>query len=162
MKTTTSSRLKEIMNRENLRQVDILKRAEPYCKKYGIKLRKNDLSQYVSGKVSPGQEKLTILALALCVSETWLMGYDVPMERTSTKSGSDKVVPYSICCKELLNVCEQLSTHNQKKVLAYSKNLLSTQQMEYELAAAHSRTDIKATKEDIQRDLDLMNDDNWE
>lgn len=81
MKATTADRLKEIMQRYDLRQVDILKRAEPYCMQYGVKLGRNDLSQYVSGKVSPGQEKLTILALALKVSETWLMGYDVPMER---------------------------------------------------------------------------------
>lgn len=43
--------------------------------------QKNDLSQYVSGKVEPRQEKLTILGLALNVSETWLMGYDVRRER---------------------------------------------------------------------------------
>ncbi|WP_349947304.1 hypothetical protein ABFV83_02125 [Lacrimispora sp. BS-2] len=81
MKATTADRLKEVMKRYELRQVDILKRAEPYCKQYEIKMGRNDLSQYVSGKVSPGQDKLTILALALGVSETWLMGYDVPMER---------------------------------------------------------------------------------
>lgn len=81
MKATTANRLNEVMKRYELRQVDILKRAEPYCKQYGIKMGRNDLSQYVSGKVSPGQEKLTVLALALGVSETWLMGYDVPMER---------------------------------------------------------------------------------
>lgn len=81
MKATTADRLKEVMRRYELRQVDILNRAEPYCKQFGIKMGRNDLSQYVSGKVSPGQEKLTILALALGVSETWLMGYDVPMDR---------------------------------------------------------------------------------
>lgn len=79
MRTNTSMRLKEIMNDRNLRQVDILRKAEPYSKKYDIRLAKNDLSQYVSGKVEPSQEKLTILALALGVSEPWLMGYDVPM-----------------------------------------------------------------------------------
>lgn len=66
------------MDEEGLRQVDILKMAEPYCLKHNIKLGRNDLSQYVSGKVEPGQKKLTILSLALGVSEAWLMGYDVP------------------------------------------------------------------------------------
>ncbi|MGN0654773.1 MAG: S24 family peptidase [Oscillospiraceae bacterium] len=83
MKTyTTSERLKEIMELKKLKQVDILEAAKPYAERYGIKLNKNDLSQYVSGKNEPGQRKLTILGLALNVSETWLMGYDVPMERT--------------------------------------------------------------------------------
>jgi repressor LexA len=70
------------MSERNLKQVDILQNAQPYCKKYGVKLNKNDLSQYVSGKVEPGQHKLYILGLTLNVSEAWLMGYDVPMERT--------------------------------------------------------------------------------
>ena len=47
--------------------------AAPYSKKYGIKLNKNDLSQDVSGKVEPGQNKLYILGLALNVNEAWLM-----------------------------------------------------------------------------------------
>lgn len=81
---TTAQRLKQLMEARDLRQVDILTAAEPYCKKYGVQLGKNALSQYVSGKVEPGQEKLTILGLALGVSEAWLMGFDVPMQRSVT------------------------------------------------------------------------------
>ncbi|MDO4307240.1 MAG: hypothetical protein Q4C77_10415 [Eubacteriales bacterium] len=77
----TSIRLKKIMSDRNLRQVDILELCKPYCAKYNIKLGRNDLSQYVSGKVEPGQKKLTILGMALNVNEAWLMGFDVPMER---------------------------------------------------------------------------------
>ena len=87
MKTTgTADRLHEIMRERNIKQIDILRAAEPFCLKYGIKLAKNDLSQYVNGKVEPGQEKLTILGLALNVSEAWLMGYDVPREPRRQKS----------------------------------------------------------------------------
>lgn len=82
--SNTSLRLKQIMTERNLRQVDILNAAKPYCAKYGVKLEKNDLSQYVNGKVEPGQEKLTILGLALDVNETWLMGYDVSSSRVDT------------------------------------------------------------------------------
>lgn len=81
-KYNTSDRLKQILSERNLKQVDILRLAEPFCKKYSIKLNKNDLSQYISGKVEPGQNKLYILGLALNVNEVWLMGFDdVPMER---------------------------------------------------------------------------------
>lgn len=83
--SNTSVRLKEIMRSRSLRQVDILQAAKPFCEKYNVKLARNDLSQYVSGKVEPGQEKLTILGLALNVNEAWLMGYDVPMEREAKK-----------------------------------------------------------------------------
>ena len=86
----TSIRLKKIMSDRNLRQIDILDLCKPYCQKYQIKLGRNDLSQYVSGKVEPGQRKLTILGLALNVSEAWLMGFDVPMERDSYNKKWDK------------------------------------------------------------------------
>lgn len=79
--STTADRLKEIINRRNLKQVDILELAKPYCDMYGVKLGKNDLSQYVNGHTEPRQDKLTILGLALGVSEPWLMGYDVPPGR---------------------------------------------------------------------------------
>lgn len=84
-KTNTANRLNQIMNERNIKQVDILRAAKPFCEKYGVKLAKNDLSQYVNGKVEPGQEKLTILGLALNVSEAWLMGFDVPMDRETKK-----------------------------------------------------------------------------
>lgn len=93
MRTTTAERLREILSRRNLRQVDILEMARPYCAKYGIKLSKSDLSQYVTGKVLPGQEKLTVLGLALNVSEAWLMGYDVPMKRDVVPSQAESAVP---------------------------------------------------------------------
>lgn len=85
-KVTTSDRLKQIMKEKGLRQVDILERAKPFCKKYNTKLTKSDLSQYVSGQVAPGQEKLTILGLALDVNEAWLLGYDIPSERKQAHS----------------------------------------------------------------------------
>lgn len=80
-KENTAIRLKQIMEERQLRQVDILEKCKPYCEKFKVKLGRNDLSQYVNGKVEPRQEKLTILGLALNVSEAWLMGFDVPMER---------------------------------------------------------------------------------
>lgn len=54
---------------------------------------RNDISQYVSGKVEPSQWKLTILAKALNVSEVWLMGYDVPINDDNDK---DKIITNKI------------------------------------------------------------------
>jgi transcriptional regulator with XRE-family HTH domain len=87
--TNISERLKKLMLDRNLRQIDILNAAKPFCDRYGIRLGKNDLSQYISGKVEPGQEKLTILGLALDVSEMWLMGYDVPSTRKINYSAEE-------------------------------------------------------------------------
>ena len=56
--TTTAERLKYLMKTRNLKQVDILRAAEPYAEQFNIKIHRSDISQYVSGKVEPGQDKL--------------------------------------------------------------------------------------------------------
>ena len=118
---TTAQRLRQIMDAKGLRQVDILKAAEPYCARYGVKLNKNDLSQYVSGKVEPGQDKLTILGLALGVSEAWLMGFDVSMERsvTPTADMSDGRT------KEYIELFELLTAEQQALIIHAIKGLLA-------------------------------------
>ena len=100
--------------------MDILKAAEPYCKKYGVKLGKNDLSQYVSGKVEPGQDKLSILGLAIGVSEAWLMGYDVSMERSTptAENGNGRT-------KEYIELFDLLNEDQQDLVIHVIKGLLS-------------------------------------
>ena len=121
------------------------------------------LSSYISGKYKPRQNNIDALAKALNVNEAWLMGFDVPMERVSGKTESKQEPSYSSQCKEIIEVCEQLSAHNQRKVLTYSKNLLSTQQMEDDLLAAHARTDVEQTPECVQHDIDIMDDDSqWD
>ena len=65
----TSRRLKQLMEERNLRQVDLLNLILPLCNKYHIKMNKSDISQYVSGKNEPSQEKLVMLGMALHVSE---------------------------------------------------------------------------------------------
>ncbi len=78
-KSTTADRLHYLMTSRNLKQIDILRAAEPYAAQFNIKMNRSDISQYVSGKVEPGQDKLTVLGLALGVDPVWLMGIDVPM-----------------------------------------------------------------------------------
>lgn len=93
-KSTTAERLKYILDERNLKQSDVLKLAEPYVKQYGVPLNKNDLSQYVNGKVKPGQFKVSILAMALGVNEAWLMGYDVPITGNLNEHISiDNIIP---------------------------------------------------------------------
>ena len=122
MKTySTSQRLKQIMNARGMRQVEILSAAKPYCQKYGVRLGKNALSQYVNGKVEPGQEKLTILGLALGVSEAWLMGYDVPMQRNVTPTaeiGDGRTQEYIALFELLSDAQKDLIIHAIKGLLS--------------------------------------------
>ena len=122
---TTSQRLMELRNNYKISQADILRLAKPYCDKYGIKLTKSALSQYFSGKHEPEQEKLTILGLALNVSEVWLMGYDVPMQRktapTSDEPGDGRLA--KIC-----DLAAQLSPEEQDHIIFQIEWLLSRKQ----------------------------------
>ena len=74
--STTAMRLKQILSERGLKQIDILEAALPFAEAAGVKMNKSDISQYVSGKAEPGQDKLMILCQALGVDPAWLMGYD--------------------------------------------------------------------------------------
>lgn len=82
-KSTTAQRLREIMDERNLRQVDVLNLCKPYCKMFDVRLDKSHLSQYLSGRIIPKQDKLSVLGYALGVSEAWLMGFDVDRKPTN-------------------------------------------------------------------------------
>lgn len=80
--STTAERIKEAMQLRDLRQSDLVEMT-------GIS--KGALSSYISGRYVPKQTNIYMLSKALNVSEAWLMGNDVPMERnTSTLSPRDE------------------------------------------------------------------------
>ena len=147
--STASERIKEGMLLRGLKQVDLVE-------KTGIS--KGALSSYISGRYVPKQNNTFLIAKALDVSEAWLMGADVPMKREPAPAASTFSTDVK-GSKELTDIYKQLTPHNQRKALTYSKNLLSTQQMEEDLLAAHVRTDVEQTPEGVQHDLDIMNDD---
>ena len=115
----TSIRLQKYMKITGLKQVDILERCKPYCDKYNVKMGKSLLSQYVSGAFEPKQKNLTILAQALDVSEVWLMGYDVPMERTVATSSRTLTATEN----KLLDAFDRLNQDGQQKATEYIEDL---------------------------------------
>ena len=119
---STSQRLKELRDKYKITQAEILRMAKPYCDKYGVKLTKSALSQYFSGKHEPEQDKLTILGLALNVSEAWLMGYDVPMSRKTTPASANEGDGRLFKINEL---AAQLSPEEQDHIIFQIEWLLS-------------------------------------
>lgn len=117
----TSQRLKEVMQRRNLRQTDIMALVKPFSEKYNIKLGKNALSQYVSGKTEPGQERLSILGMALNVSEAWLMGYDVEMERKTPVSP----IREDGRLEKIVELAAKLNSEEQDHIISQIESLLS-------------------------------------
>ncbi|VTX53085.1 Helix-turn-helix [Enterococcus hirae] len=115
MRENTSTRLKQIMKEQNLKQIDILNKSLPFQKKLGVKMGKSALSQYVSGKSNPDQHKLVLLAKTLGVSEPWLMGFEVEKKKSSLLS--------------LINeTSSQLTPPRQQKVYDFAKHELEEQQ----------------------------------
>lgn len=132
---TTADRLKQIMSERGLKQVDILETCKPYCERYGVQLKKNDLSQYVSGKVEPKQDKLSILGMALNVNEVWLMGYNVPAGRKELEKLEQQLQNEVAACElfekcygkeafEAVKLFVQLDTLDQGKVIGKMELML--------------------------------------
>ena len=132
---TTADRLKQIMSERGLKQVDILEACKPYSERYGVQLKKNDLSQYVSGKVEPKQDKLSILGMALNVNEVWLMGYNVPAGRKELEKLEQQLQSEVAACElfekcygkeafEAVKLFVQLDTLDQGKVIGKMELML--------------------------------------
>lgn len=77
-----SDRLKLAMNLRGLRPIDLSEHT-------GIP--KSMVSYYLSGKSQPKADRLYKLAQLLQVNEAWLMGYDVPMERSPEQKRNDEL-----------------------------------------------------------------------
>jgi transcriptional regulator with XRE-family HTH domain len=76
-----ATRIKKALSIRNMTQTELCARA---------KISKSTLSEYLSGKYEPKQDKVFILAQALGVDPVWLWGYDVPME-TQIEISPDKM-----------------------------------------------------------------------
>ena len=128
------ARIKQGLQMRNTKQVEL-------ADKTGID--KGQISSYLSGKYKPKQENLSLLAAALDVSEYWLMGLDVPMER----EGSEEAVReqrkrfeayvqgiYEMREPETVwKLYEQMTEENRAKVRLYMERLLAVQKMEEHL-----------------------------
>lgn len=150
-KENTSIRLKKIMSERNIRQVDILDMVKPYCEAYDVKMNKSDISQYVSGKVEPSQDKLVVLGMALNVNEAWLMGFDVPIERSRFKSNTLKIMQYY----DLLNDLGKHEAIKRVKELTYLPQY-TNESNDYMLNAAHADDYMSAPEELKQLEEDMM------
>lgn len=76
---TISVRIKKALQLKGMRQSELCKLAN---------IPKSSLSQYLSGDFEPKQDRIYLISKALNVSEAWLMGFDVPMERQELKNSS--------------------------------------------------------------------------
>ena len=99
-----ANRMKIAMSNLKISQAELVKRT-------GI--GKSSISTYLTGEYEPKQKNLYKIALALNVNEAWLMGLDVPMERTPATTD------------ELITLFNSLDSNQQKNALDYLQFLKS-------------------------------------
>jgi SOS-response transcriptional repressors (RecA-mediated autopeptidases) len=71
---TIAERMNAGLNIRRMKQVDLVEKT---------KIGKSSISTYLAGEYEPKQKNLYKIAQALNVNEAWLMGLDVPMEKTN-------------------------------------------------------------------------------
>ena len=116
---TCSSRLKTALTIKGMKQSEL-------C--HVTKIPKSAISQYISGAFEPKQDRIYLIARALNVSEAWLMGYDVPMERK--KPSPDKVAEPDLTEGEkiLLDLFRRVPEDKQELVLQMIRVALGSQE----------------------------------
>lgn len=150
-KENTSTRLKQIMQERKLRQVDVLELTIPLCRKYDVKMNKSDISQYVSGKVEPNQDKLFVLSLALNVSEGWLMGFDVSKARASSPAAPLQLTEQE---EHLVISFRRLNDDGREKAVERVEELLDVPR--YQMDAVSARIWQDAGADDTGREVDRI------
>lgn len=100
---TTAERIKEAIKNAGMKQADLAR---------ATGLNTGAICRYISGEYEPKQTAINKLAIALSVSEMWLWGYNVPMERTPMQKKNDAIADIVMKLRkddELLSMMEKIS-----------------------------------------------------
>ena len=112
-----AKRLKEAMDIRKVSQTEL-------HEKTGI--GKPSINAYLKGEYKAKQDKVDLIAEALRVDPTWLIGYDVPMERSSRESFGN--VYYTD--PETAELAEKLRTDPDMKILFSAAKDLTPEEMQ--------------------------------
>ncbi len=106
-----SDRLKTALDLRGMKQSELADKAG---------LDKTSITSYLKGRYKANAKSLYALSKALNVSEAWLMGLDVPMERKPAALGNGRSAEFA----ELFN---RLTPEQQDFIIASIKGLLQAQ-----------------------------------
>ena len=109
-KVSCASRIREALNLRGMKQVELVEKTG---------LGKSAISQYCSGRYIPKQNATYLIAKALDVSEAWLMGYDVPIDRVeSIKTTVTREE------KDILDLVSKLDAEDKQNLKNYINGVL--------------------------------------
>ena len=123
-KISLSTRLNHAMAARGKKAVDLVR---------DLKIPKSAVSQYLSGKSqNMDSERLYKIAVYLDVSEPWLLGFDVPMERTPPEDFEARLDKAGALVADVLlnpkllrlaQLCAELEESDIDMVLMLAENL---------------------------------------
>lgn len=140
--------------KENIKQKRMEKEMtlEELANKVGVS--RQTIQRYESGIISNiPSDKIELMADALKTTPAYLMGWEQPV------NASASITLYNVQCEtkdeaELILAYREISDISKKKVSSYAYNIRDIEKADFEVNAAHSRTDI-----DIPEDVDTSEDD---
>lgn len=114
---TCGKRIEKALIIRKMKQADLCKLTH---------IPKSSLSLYLRGAYEPKKDRLYEMAVVLNVSENWLMGYDVPMEREEINlSDSIKLTDSE---KIMLDLFRKIPESQQKVLIQMIRGGLDTVQ----------------------------------
>ena len=110
-----ATRIKKALSIRNMKQSELCRLT---------KIATSAMSEYLSGRYDPKQDKIYLMSEALNVDPVWLMGFDVPMEKEQKKFSPHD--PLTEGEKLVLELFRQIPVDQQPMVLAMIKASLRT------------------------------------
>lgn len=109
---TISERLKLALEIRNMKQIDLVT---------ATGIGKSSISTYLSGEYEPKQRNIYKISKALDVSEAWLMGEDVPMERENAFLNDEETTPVPLVGE----VSAGIGVYTEDNIIDYIKTPVS-------------------------------------
>lgn len=109
-------RIEKALSIRNMKQSQLSKLAN---------IPKSSLSLYLKGAYEPKQDKIYTMAKALNVSDAWLMGYDVDMERYKNNSTNIELTESE---NAMLELFRQIPDNQQKILMQMLRDGLKTKE----------------------------------
>ena len=111
------NRIAQALELRNMKQIELSEKTD---------IPRGTINNWMNQRYQPKATPLAKMAKALDVSELWLAGYDIPMERPMEQVKADKIVELANILRsndKLLQITSQLSTLTDTQ-LDYVSNLI--------------------------------------
>jgi transcriptional regulator with XRE-family HTH domain len=136
--------------KDRLRDALIIRDMKPIELSEKTGIPKSAISQYMSGYTKPKDDRTYLICKALDINEAWLMGYDVPMERSSMVQSDESPILKAIYNSELKD-----SKIAQEFVMKKLSDRIQFEPEDFTLLLEFKKLNAEGKKEAINRISEL-------